>query len=171
MSYERVGCQTIRYVVGEQTAVDFGADGEAKSYAHIGPPGKKGLVRDIEVRITEDMVGTTTVPEIGIGDAASDLGSLDNEYGRFRLGTAIGTGYSTTTFTSGMVRASSLVDGYPNAVGATTLPGRQSTNYSEHVVLEKAFIPADTAFFISLVPGSGGTETGAGMVAVEIDWF
>jgi hypothetical protein len=171
MSYERVGCQSIRYVVGNDTPVQFGADGEAKSYAFIGPPGKKGLVRDIEVRITEDMVGTTTVPEIGVGDAASDLGSLDNEYARFRLGSTAILGYTTSSFTSGMVRASSLVDGYPNAVGAATLPGRQSTNYAEHVVLEKAFIAADAPFFISLVPGSGGSETGAGMVAVEIDWF
>lgn len=171
MSYDRVGCQTIRYMIGNDTAIQFGADGEAKSYAFIGPKGKKGLVRDIEVRITEDMVGTTTVPEIGVGDAASDLGSLDNEYARFRLGTTAVAGYTTTTFTSGMVRASSLVDGQPNEPGAATLPGRQSVDYSEHVVLEKALIPADTPFFISLVPGSGGTETGAGMVAVEIDWF
>jgi hypothetical protein len=171
MSYERVGCQTIRYVVGNDTPIQFGADGESKSYAYIGPPGKKGLVRDIEVRITEDMVGTTTVPEVGVGDAPSDLGSLDNEYGRFRLGSTIILGYLTTTFTNGIVRASSLVDGYPREPGATTLPGRQSVDYAEHVVLEKAFIPADTSFFVSLVPGSGGSETGAGMVAVEIDWF
>jgi hypothetical protein len=171
MSYERVGCQTIRYSVGNDTAIQFGADGEAKSYAFIGPPGKKGLVRDIEVRITEDMVGTTTVPEVNVGDAASDLGSLDNEYARFRLGSTAILGYTTTTFTSGMVRAASLATDSIKEPGAATLPGRQSTNYSEHVVLEKAFIPADTPFFISLVPGSGGTETGAGMVAVEIDWF
>lgn len=169
MSYENVGAQRIRYVVGNDTPIQFGADGEAKSYVFIGPTGKKGLVRDIEVRITEDMVGTTTVPEVGVGDAASDLGSLDNEYGRFRLGTAIGAGYDAATYP--VIRASSLVDGQPNKPGAATLPGRQSTNYSEHVVLEKEFIPANTAFYISLVPGSGGTETGAGMVAVEIDWF
>ena len=78
MSYERTGCQTIRYSVGNDTAIQFGADGEAKSYAFIGPPGKKGLVRDIEVRITEDMVGTTTVPEVNVGDAAAGLGSLDH---------------------------------------------------------------------------------------------
>lgn len=160
--------ERIRYVVGNDTAIQFGADGEAKSYTFIGPKGKKGLVRDIEVRITEDMVGTTTVPEVGVGDAASDLGSLDNEYGRFRLGSAIGTGY--TAAGTPIIRASSLVQSV-NEVGAATNPGKQSTRYSEHVALEKAFIPADTAFFISLVPGSGGTETGAGMVAVEIDWF
>lgn len=162
--------ERIRYVVGNDTAIQFGADGEAKSYAHIGPKGKRGIVRDIEVRITEDMVGTTTVPEIGVGDAASDLGSLDNEYARFRLGSTAILGYATTDFTAGMVRASSLVQ-TRNEVGAAVNPGRQSLRYSEHVALEKAFIPADTPFYISLVPGSGGTETGAGMVAVEIDWF
>lgn len=167
MSYERVGCQTIRYEVGNATPIEFGADGEAKSYAFIGPAGKKGLVRDIEVRITEAMVGTTTVPEVGVGDAASDLGSLDNEYGRFRLGTAIGTGYTTSP---AVRRASAYVDSIKEP-DAATLPGRQSTDFSEHVALEKSYIPADTVFYISLVPGSGGTETGAGMVAVEIDWF
>lgn len=167
MSYEQVGAERIRYVVGNDTAIQFGADGEAKSYTFIGPKGKKGLVRDIEVRITEDMVGTTTVPEVGVGDAASDLGSLDNEYGRFRLGTTEIAGYATTT---AVRRASAYVDSY-NEVAAATLPGKQSTDYSEHVALEKAFIPADTIFYISLVPGSGGVETGAGMVAVEIDWF
>lgn len=169
MSYEREGCQTIRYVVGNDTPIQFGADGEAKSYTFIGPAGKKGLVRDIEVRITEDMVGTTTVPEVGVGDAASDLGSLDNEYGRFRLGSTAILGYTAVGVP--IIRASSLINSGPNAPGIATLPGRQSTRYSEHVVLEKAFIPADTAFFVSLVPGSGGSETGAGMIAVEIDWF
>lgn len=163
--------ERVRYMIGNDTPIQFGADGEAKSYVFIGPKGKKGLVRDIEVRITEDMVGTTTVPEIGVGDAASDLGSLDNEYARFRLGSTAILGYTTTTFTGGIVRASSLVDRYPNTPGAATNPGRQSFDYSEHVVLEKDYIPANTAFYVSLVPGSGGSETGAGMIAVEIDWF
>ena len=169
MSYERTGCQTIRYSVGNDTPIQFGADGEAKSYAFIGPPGKKGLVRDIEVRITEDMVGTTTVPEVNVGDAPSDLGSLDHEYARFRLGSTAILGYTAVGVP--IIRASSLATDSINEPGAATLPGRQSTNYSEHVVLEKAFLPADTAFYISLVPGFGGAETGAGMIAVEIDWF
>lgn len=169
MSYENVGAERIRYVVGNDTAIQFGADGEAKSYAFKGPKGKKGLVRDIEVRITEDMVGTTTVPEVNVGDAASDLGSLDHEYARFRLGSTAILGYDATTYP--VVRASQFVDRYPKEPGASSNPGRQSFDYSEHVVLEKALLPADTVFYISLVPGSGGTETGAGMVAVEIDWF
>ena len=67
MSYDSAKSREI-YDTGV-TPVQFGADGEAVSYKFIGPPGKKGLVRDIEVLITEDMVGTTTVPEIGVGDA------------------------------------------------------------------------------------------------------
>lgn len=157
------------YDVGGGAAVQFGADGEAKSYEFIGPKGKKGLVRDIEIEITEDMVGTTTVPEIGVGDAASDLGSLDNEYGRFRLGSTAILGY-TTALSPNPVRASSFVNS-KNEVGAATNPGKQSLAYSEHVALEKAFIPADTPFFVSLVPGSGGSETGAGRVRVYVDWI
>ncbi len=160
----------IRYELDGGAAIQFGADGEAKSYEFIGPKGKRGLVRDIEIEITADMVGTTTVPEIGVGDAASDLGSLDNEYGRFRLGSTAILGYTTSSSATNPLRASSLVNSV-NEVGATTNPGKQSLRYSEHVALEKAFIPADTPFFVSLVPGSGGTETGAGRPAVEIDWF
>lgn len=161
--------QRIRYELDGGAAIQFGADGETKSYEFIGPKGKKGLVRDIEIEITEDMVGTTTVPEIGVGDAASDLASLDNEYGRFRLGSTAILGY-TTALSPNPVRASSFVNS-KNEVGAATNPGKQSLAFSEHVALEKAFIPADTPFFISLVPGSGGSETGAGRPAVEIDWF
>lgn len=150
-------------------AIQFGADGEAKSYEFIGPKGMRGLVRDIEIEITEDMVGTTTVPEIGVGDAASDLGSLDNEYARFRLGSTAVAGYATS-LDPNPIRASSLVNS-KNEVGAAVNPGKQSLRYSEHVALEKAFIPADTPFFVSLVPGSGGTETGAGRVRVYVDWF
>ena len=167
MSYDTA--ERIRYDLAAAT-VQFGADGEAKAYEFIGPKGKKGLVRDIEIEITEDMVGTTTVPEINVGDAASDLGSLDAEYARYRLGSTAILGY-TTALVPNPVRASSFVRGNPNEPGAAVLPGRQSVIYPEHVVLEKAFIPADTTFFVSLVPGSGGTETGAGRVAVEIDWF
>jgi hypothetical protein len=149
------------------TTIQFGADSEEKAYEFIGPKGKKGLVRDIEIEVTEDMVGTTTVPEINVGDAAAAVGSLDHEYARFRLGGTAILGYIATTLSPNPIRASSLID-TNNAPGAG---GKQSTDYSEHVVLERDFIPADTPFFISLVPGSGGTETGAGRVRVTIDWF
>jgi hypothetical protein len=167
MSYDHP--ESLTYELDGGAAIQFGADGEAKSYEFIGPKGKKGLVRDIEIEVTEAMVGTTTVPEIGVGDAASDLASLDNEYGRFRLGSTAILGYGTDV-SPNPIRASSLVNSI-NEVGAATNPGKQSLDYSEHVALEKEWIPADTPFFISLVPGSGGSETGAGRPRVYIDWF
>jgi hypothetical protein len=157
--------QRIRYDTG-RTAIQFGADTETVAYEFVGPKGKKGLVRDIEIEITEDMVGTTTVPEINVGSAASALGTLKTEYGRFRLGSAAGTGYATS-LSPNPIRASSLVNTY-NEVGSG---GKTSGRFTGHVELEKDFIPPDTSFFITLVAGSGGTETGAGVVAVEIDWF
>lgn len=140
--------------------VQFGADNETVSYTLIGPPGKKGLVRDIHIHITEAMVGTTTVPEILVEATASALGAVVGTYARFRLGTAIITGYGTSP---AVRRARSLVTGN----------GAQQTfqDFAGHVMLETALIPADTAYIITLLAGSGGTETGAGQVFVEIDWF
>ncbi len=147
--------------------IQFGADGETVSYTLIGPKGKKGLVRDIMIHITEAMVGTTTVPEILVEATASALGAVVGTYARFRLGTTATAGYTTSP---AVRRASAQVDSYKE-VAAATLPGKQSTDFSEHVVLEKAYIPADTAFIVTLLAGSGGSETGAGQVCVEIDWF
>lgn len=155
------------YVFGSSTALQFGAAGETADFTFVGPKGRKGLVRDIEIDITEVMLGTTTVPEIVVGSSASTAGSIDDDYARFRLGTAAGSGYGTD---QNALRASSLVDS-ENEVGAATLPGKQSTDFTGHVILEKAFIPADTEFHISFVEGVDGTETGAGHVRVEVDWF
>jgi hypothetical protein len=162
--------EKIRYSLTGGAAIQFGAAGETASFEFIGPKGKKGLVRDIEIEVTESMVGTTSVPEINVGDAASVAGTPEVEYARWRLGTAAGTGYATSV-SPNPLRASSLVQGNPNEPGAAILPGRQSVRFSEHVVLEKAFIPADTPFFISLREGVDGAEAGAGRIAVEIDWF
>jgi len=140
--------------------VQFGADGETVSYTLVGPPGKKGLVRDIMIHITEAMVGTTTVPEILVEATASVLGTIVGTYARFRLGTAIVTGYGTSP---AVRRARSLVTG--NGAAQTF------SDFAAHVQLETALIPADTAYLITLLAGSGGTETGAGQVFVEIDWF
>lgn len=144
------------------TPIQFGADTETVGYEFIGPKGLKGLVRDIEIEITEAMVGTTTVPEINVGSAVSALGSLKKEYARWRLGTAAGTGYATSV-SPNPLRASSLVQG--NGLNQV------STRFTEHVSLSTDFIPADTTFFITLVAGDGGSETGAGRVRVYIDWF
>lgn len=145
--------------------VQFGADNETVSYTLMLPKGKKGIVRDIMIHITEAMVGTTTVPEILVEATASALGAVVGTYARFRLGTSATAGYTTSP---AVRRASALVDSYKE-VAAATLPGKQSTDFSEHVALEKAYIPADTAFIITLLAGSGGSETGAGQVCVEFD--
>lgn len=140
--------------------IQFGADNETVSYTLIGPPGKKGLVRDIMIHITEAMVGTTTVPEILVEASASALGAIIGTYARFRLGSTAILGYTTSP---AVQRARSKVVG--NGAQQT------ATDFTAHVQLETALIPADTAYLITLLAGSGGTETGAGQVFVEIDWF
>lgn len=152
----------IRYSTGP-TPIQFGADNETVSYTYQGPKGRKGLVRDIEVRATEDMVGTTTVPEVTVGSAASALGAILAEYARFRLGNTAISGYIAATV--GTLRARLL------ATTITTAGKPTLTDFAGHILLETDYIPADTEFTITLVAGSGGSETGAGEVAVEIDWI
>lgn len=123
----------------------------------IGPKGKKGLVRDIEVHLTADAVGTTSVPEIDVGNASGDY-----SYARFRLGSAAGAGYAAA---SGPYRASQ--------VGGNTLMD-DSPSYEDfpgHVKMGSAYIPADTPAVITRTQGVGGTPAGTGIVRVTIDWF
>lgn len=137
----------------------FGATTDAMRI--VGPKGRWGLVRDIEVDITANMVGTTTVPEIAVGAASGQ-----SQYGRFRLGTAVGTGYAATA----VFRASQ--------VGGNTLTDGSATfdDFPEHVKLgaiqqSATRIPADTQVFITRVAGVGGTPAGTGTVRVTIDWM
>ena len=141
--------QTIPY---ESATGAFGATTASRSY--IGPRGRKGLVRDIEVFLTADAIGTTTVPEVTVGTAAGDT-----TYARYRLGTAPAAGLPAAATPQ---RARSLVTGSGAAQTATDFPN--------HVELEKTFIPADTAFVISGKAGVG-TPAGTGTHRVEIDWF
>jgi hypothetical protein len=135
----------------------FGAANESLKF--IGPAGKTGLVRDIMVEPTADMVGTTTGPEINDGASANA-----SEYARFRLGTTAILGY---TAAAGPRRAKSLVGGPANTGGVPpTL-----ADFASHVLLETARIPADTAFFISGTAGVGGTPAGTARREVIIDWF
>lgn len=135
--------------------------GTTATYALTGPRNRKGLVRDIMVNVTTTMVGTTTVPEIGIGTAAGDSGALFNEYARFRLGTTAIAGYDTT---SGLaLRSRSLVTG--NGDAATY------EDFTGHVKLETIFLPINTVFYISLVKGVGGSPAGTADVYIFIDWF
>src|SRR5882724_5033911 len=96
----------------------FGATTENRKF--IGPKGKKGTVRDIRTYITADMVGTTTVPEINVGSAASDAGAVVAEYARHRLGTtailgntAAGTPYRARALALG---AAGFTGGIPPAL-------------------------------------------------------
>jgi hypothetical protein len=136
-----------------QPSAAFGATTDSQKL--IGPKGKRGLVRDVLVHITADMVGTTTVPEIAVGASSGT-----NEYARYRLGTSATAGY---TAASSPKRASQEA--------ITGNPPRTLSDYAGHVALEKTFIPADTAFFITRVAGVGGTPAGTGPTWVVVDWF
>jgi hypothetical protein len=84
----------------------------------VGPRGKVGFVRDIMVDITTSLVGTTAVPEIDVGFSVGD-----STFGRYRLGTATGTGYAV-----GAYRASNEL--------ITGNPPRALADYTGHVILD-----------------------------------
>jgi hypothetical protein len=136
----------------------FGATTAATTFQ--GPPGKVGYVRNIEVEVSADMVGTTTVPEIDVGNASGDT-----SYARFRLGTTATAGYAAanTPFNAGKLVAS--------APGNTGGVPRALNDYAGHIQLETARIPADTPFFITGKAGVGGTPAGTARYEVTIDWF
>lgn len=141
----------------------FGATTESRKM--LGPKGKKGIVRDIRTYLTADAVGTTTVPEITVGSAASAVGAILAEYARFRLGTAVGAGY---TAANTPYRARALCEKAPNNPGGKP-PAVE--DFPGHIELETAPIPADTPFFITRVAGAGGVPAGTGITEVEIDWY
>lgn len=169
-------CVTERYIFLGNA---FG--GTTASWSWQGPPGKKGFVRDILVRITAAMVGTTSVPEIRVGTAASD-----NSFARFLLGTTAILGYAINT----QFRARSLCT---NAQGRTGGNAMMLNDFANHICLEGnngsgtvstpatqtdpgvglnfVQLPADTAFFITGVAGVGGTPAGTADVYVDIDWY
>ena len=162
--------QTERYSL---LALAFG--GTTASRTFQGPPGKKGLVRDIIIDVTTAMVGTTSVPELRVGSAASD-----NTNARWLLGTTAILGYGTGEF-----RARSLC---ATAQGRTGGRPEQLADFAHHIFLEGndgsgsvagvagtgtqyAFLAADTAFFITGVAGVGGGIAGTADIFVDIDWF
>jgi len=140
----------------------------------IGPPGKMGLVRDITIDVTTAMAGTTSVPELRVGTAASD-----SSFARWLLGTSATAGYGT-----GQFRARALCF---KAQGRTGSKAQQLNDFAHHIALEGndgsnspavaadvngfAYLPADTAFFITGVAGVGGSPAGTADVYVDIDWF
>lgn len=125
-----------------------------------GPKGKKGIVRDIVVLPTADMVGTTTVPEVTVGASA---GAVD--YARFRLGSAAGTGYTSA---GGPYRARALATSGQGWSGGK--PPALS-DYAGHIALETAQIPNDTNFVISGKAGVGGAPAGTFEAYVHVDWY
>jgi hypothetical protein len=148
VSYDQVS-------VREQYNLVSGTYGATTASTKIkGPKGKRGIVRDIMVTITADCVGTTTVPEVAVGATQGAA-----EYARFRLGTAVGTGY---TAAQGVRRARGMTTGNPTP---PTL-----TDFAAHVLLETADLPADTDVFISGVAGVGGTPAGTFSAVVFVDW-
>ena len=158
MSYDKP--QTETYVFPSSA---FGATTESRAIK--GPKGKKGWVRDIRTYVTADMVGTTTVPEINVGSAASDSGAVVCEYARHRLGTTAILG-NTAAGTPYRARALALgAAGFAGGAAPTLV------DYAGHVLLETAQIPADTVIYISRIKGVGGTPAGTGITEVDIDWY
>lgn len=148
--------------------------GSTLSRTFQGPPGKKGIVRDIVIDVTTAMVGTTTVPELQVGNAQSD-----SSFARWRLGTTATAGLGT-----GEYRARSLCNAAQGRTGSKAL---QLNDFTAHIALEGnngsnspalaadangfCYLPADTAFFITGLAGTGGSPAGTADVYVDIDWF
>jgi hypothetical protein len=123
------------------------------TFNYVGPKGREGHVEDIVADITADMVGTTAVPEIDVGTASGDT-----TYARYRLGTAAGTGYGT-----GVHRA--------QQEAWTGNPPIVLSDFANHLALNKARIPKDTNFVITLKAGTGGSPAGVANVYLVIKWF
>ena len=107
----------------------------------VGPRGKVGFVRDVMVDVTTSLVGTTTVPEIDVGISSGDF-----TYGRYRLGTATGTGYGV-----GPYRASTEL--------WTGNPPRALADFTGHVVLDGGPLTSK-----GIAGGSYGTVVPAGRI-------
>lgn len=171
MSYEQ-GTITETYI---QPSTAFGATTETQAY--VGPKGKTGYVRDIDVDITADMVGTTTVPEILVG-SASGL----SEYSRFRLGTTAVAGY--TVAQTPVRRAKQVSNGkvFMDDFAEHVKLSRTTPDGTRALISNNAFvdtpasvlltrIPADTVFIISRKAGVGGVPAGTARSRVIIDWI
>jgi hypothetical protein len=166
--YPDLSCRE-RYLI---SAFAFG--GSTGNRPLLGLTTKQGFVRDILLSITTAMVGTTSVPEIRVGTAASD-----NSYARFLLGTTATAGYGTGAF-----RARTLCQ---SAQGRTGSKATQLNDFAHHIALEGndgsgtvataadangfVYMPADTTFFITGVAGVGGTPAGTADVYVDVDWW
>src|ERR1700724_3416360 len=120
------------------------------TFNYIGPKGREGHVEDIVADVSTAMVGTTAVPEIDVG-----TGSGDTSYAQYRLGSAAGTGYGTVVHRA-------------QQEAWTGNPPITLSDFAGHVALNKARIPKDTAFVITLKAGTGGAPAGVANVYVII---
>jgi hypothetical protein len=127
-----------------------------KTFNLIGPKGRRGIVYDILVDITADMVGTSTVPEVDVG-----LTSGSVEYARYRLGSSATSGYTAASTPKRATQEALVTQVQPPVL----------TDFAGHVALETAFIPKDTAFMITLKAGTGGSPAGTSTTYVGIKWF
>jgi hypothetical protein len=123
------------------------------TFNYVGPFGREGHVDDVIADVTTAMVGTATVPEIDVGTASGDV-----TYAQYRLGTAAGTGYGT-----GVHRA--------QQEAWTGNPPITLSDFAGHVALNKARIPKNTNFVITLKAGTGGSPAGVANVYLVIKWF
>ena len=144
---------TEEYTIDTAASATFGATTISRRI--IGPKGRKGFVRDIQVDVTTTLVGTTTVPEVQVGTAQAD-----SSYARFRLGTSATAGYAAGIYRAAQVGGYTLQDGTPNF-----------EDFTGHVKMNTAQIPVDTAAVITLLAGTGGVPAGGGAVRVTIDWI
>lgn len=133
------------YDISDNELYEWGADSTfgATSVTHyiVGPKGKVGFVREIFCDVTTSLVGTTTVPEIDIG-----LSSGDYTYGRYRLGTAVTTGYAVGPHSASQEQF----------IGN---PPRTLNDYSGHVVLDGGPLTSQ-----GIAGGSYGTQVPAGRI-------
>jgi len=155
MSYDNPKVETYTF-----PSSAFGATTESRRF--LGPKGRSGRVVDIRTYLTADGVGTTTVPEVNVGSAASIVGTLKTEYARHRLGTTAVLGNLAA---GSPYRARALCQSNPNPGGAAQ---NALNDYAGHVSLETSKIPADTPFFITRVAGAGGTPAGTGITEVDV---
>jgi len=134
MSYEQADIQTYSWI-----NATFGAT-SVTNYI-VGPKGKVGFVREIEVDVATSLVGTTTVPEIDLG-----VSSGDYTYGRYRLGSTAILGYGVGPHSA-------------SQEAITGNPPRALADYAGHVVLDGG--PLTSA---GIAGGSYGTQVPSGRI-------
>lgn len=123
-------------------AQDATFGGTSVTHQIIGPRGKVGFVRDLQVDITTSLTSTGTVPEIRVGISSGDF-----TFGRYRLGLTP----STTSYGTGVHRAS--IEAW------TGLPPRTLNDFTGHVVLDGGPLTSQ-----GIAGGSYGTVVPAGRI-------